>query len=101
MKKKILITRVNNTTIAKWAKVDGIPHKEGDEYHGFCRWNPDSKQYVIYINKEHSDKVQLDTLLHEYAHVLQFEEPGGAEQWHGHVFQKYYNKLCNKWSECI
>ncbi len=103
-KKKLFIKLVSMNTIVKWSKFDGVPHKEEEHYHGYCRHEQDEegrKQYTLYINKADKETDQIDTLLHEYAHVLQFEEPHGADIWHGNVFRKHHERILKKWNKCI
>lgn len=99
------IRLVSSKTIIKWIKFDRVRgHKDGDDYHGHCRYETcldGSRQYTLYINKEDDPRGQIETLLHEYAHALQFQVPHGADDYHGDVFKKYHNRIKNKWAKCI
>ena len=102
-KKKCFIKLVSSATIIKWAQFDGAHHRSGDDYHGYCRHEMDEDgrlQYTLYVNKDDTPEMQIETLLHEYAHLMQFEEPHGCDIWHGNVFHKYHNRILKKWNKC-
>lgn len=103
VRRKCFIKRVSSATIIRWAKFDKANHRDGDDYHGYCRHEQDEdgrRQCTIYVNKEDSVPVQIEALLHEYAHAMQFEEPHGADIWHGSVFKKYIERIKKKWNQC-
>lgn len=58
-----------------------IPHE------GLCVLSPNSKTIIIFINKYSNQQVMVDTLIHELAHALMFDQ--------GKIKENNYH--CNEW----
>lgn len=92
---------VTPKTILKWKKA----HKhcaEAHEYEGLCcgYYDYDGKlNFHIVILKELNEQERTEALLHEFAHVLQFQQPNTSG--HDETFQKLHKKILRKWkSRC-
>lgn len=110
---KVLV--VQQETISKYRKLYELYDVDLDaeyvngykyEYDGclFAFAHKDKKhEFLILIDKALNAKERIDTLQHEYAHVLQNHIPSRpsdmGEEIHDAVFRAYYNKIVKAWNE--
>jgi Zn-dependent peptidase ImmA (M78 family) len=107
IKTRVFIRLVSEATIIRYMKQDGAKVNEEDKteyyHHGYFREetfeDKRGKQNTLYINKDDSPKNRIDSLIHEYAHALQYQEPHSPEG-HGPIYQKYYKRLIRRWEAC-
>jgi len=76
-----------------------------EELDGLCiylMWENGEKTFLILIHKSLSDKLKVETLLHEYAHLLRYSLPDrGDYKWHDGVWTSIHNRLKTEWAKCI
>lgn len=62
--------------------------------HGSTAINSAESRITISINRDDDEGVQWDTLVHEYAHALEYDKEGNhTEQW-GRIYSKCYRAWC-------
>lgn len=71
-------------------------HPMGEE-HGLC-WRTDSGVYKIRLRAADPLHIQIDTLLHEWAHAVAFEGDGRWD--HTPYWGQAYARLC-RWHESL
>lgn len=60
---------------------------------GKCTWLPEPGRFQILINSDLHEGLQVDTLAHEYAHVLAWWEEEQEDGDHGPRWAHWYQRL--------
>lgn len=76
-----------------------------EELDGLCiyiKWTNNERTFLILIHKDLPEETKIETLLHEYAHLLRYSLPDRGEyKWHDGVWKSIHNRLKSEWGKCI
>lgn len=80
---------------------DGPSYQYEDGFDGYCITYDSEKtkyRHRVYVADSLSPKRMVEVLLHEYAHVLQFEKYKHDCGVHDETFQEFHKKILRKWA---
>jgi hypothetical protein len=79
----------------KIVRIRTVPYKtlflEGHRVHGYCEYKANKDMFFIYIERNKETPTMVDTLWHEYAHILTWHD------WHKHY--KHTKKFFETYGE--